>query len=593
MSFYVVTLFLCAGMTLPLALMSWTRRPSPGAVALCLFLLCVGASSLAYAMNLSSADLATKLFWNRAEYLGGAWLAGLMLVVVLLATARESWVRTGPLLLLFLVPALTLISNWTNDWHHLFYKHVWIEPSGPYAILAKDRGPLYALSFGYMHLVTAVAIFLLVRSLRRVRGVARSRLLLLLIAFLLPVLFNVPYLLRLMPHRHINLTLLGFFFTSLLLCVAMCRFQLVSALPLDMEERNQLLLNHAHALLYTIRPDGVFSYVSPNWPQLLGHTSEEVIGRSFSEFVLPEDQATCYAFLDRVVTTGTLQTGAEYRVVHKNGHIVWHTSSIMPVKDRKGWLLAYVGAAHDITRLKQTQQELSEANERLSQLVASREAELRQAIAEALTAADKEDRRIGEDIHDGLCQDLVGIARLTERLETGVADAGQPAWRAAAAHIREQCVRLASVARAFSHDLTLHELEVQTLPEALDTLARRTGQFFNANVEISTSADLSAMPRDCAIHLYRIVREAVANAVKHGQAKHIWIDVVEEPAKLVVSISNDGMPIPEEDLRRPGLGIRQMRMRARLMNAGFSMARDGQDKTVVEVELPRHREETV
>lgn len=586
MSCYVILLFICAGMLLTLAMLAGSRRQAaPGSWVLFALLLGIGIANFAYAMNLSATGLEAKLFWNRVEYLGGAAIPVLMLVVALAVVGRDRWLRPWRLAALLTVPAIALLANWSNAWHGLYYARTWLEPCGAQEILAKERGPIYVLQFGYAYAVIGAALFIILRALRRSGKAARPQLVLLLAAFLIPFLLNVPYTLRLMPNPHVNLTLPGFFFSAFLLNIALFRFRLLSSVPMDMEERNQLLLNHAHALFYTVDPDGVFTYVSPNWPQLLGHTPEEVVGRSFTVFVVPEDHAACSAFLERVVATGTLQTGAEYRVVHKDGHVVWHTSSIMPVKDRKGGLLAYVGAAHDITSLKQTQRELSVANERLSQLVASRESELRRAISETLTAAESEDRRIGEEIHDGLCQELIGLARLAETVETPPDRACQPC-RHALDEIRRHAARLAGVARVFAHDLALHELEIQTLPEALETLARRTDVLFRTETELNLPGPLPPLSRERNLHVYRIVREAVANAVKHGQAKRLWIDLVREPRQLVISISNDGRPLPEPARLVESFGMKQMRMRTRLLGGTFAIRRNPQGQTVAELVVP-------
>jgi PAS domain S-box-containing protein len=389
-----------------------------------------------------------------------------------------------------------------------------------------------------------------------------------------------------MPCRHVNLTLAGFFCSAIFLAIALFRFRLISSLPLNEEERNQLLINHSHALLYTISPDGIMTYVSPNWPLVLGHATEEVIGKSFSVFVLPEDHAACYAFLEQVVSGDTLQTGTEYRVIHKNGDLFWHTSSIIPVKDKKGRLLAYVGAAHDITRLKHTQQELTAVNMQLSQLVASREDELRTAIAETLHAAEQEARRIGEDIHDGLCQDLIALARLTENFKINPAHPQCRNCLTSRNTIHEHSIRLARVARDFSHNLALQELDVQTLPEALDMLARRTDQLFQTETELNVPEQLTSLTGRQIPHIYRIIREAVANAVKHARAKHLWIDLVREPQQLVISISNDGLPLPEPKHLADGFGQKQMRMRTRLLDGSWTIQQNEKHHTVVELIIP-------
>ena len=250
MIFYVAILFLCAGSAIPLAALAWNRRPARGATPLFFFLLCVGTSCFAYAMNLASPELSQKQFWNHAEYLGAAFLPPLMLLVALVFTDREKWVRPLPMLLIFAIPAAVVLANWTNDLHHLYYRRVWIEPSGIYAILAKSRGPLYFIKFAYSYAITLAALPLLALSLRRAAPSTRPQLWLLLAAFLLPLLCNVPYLFRLMPHRHVNLTLLGFTGSSVLISIAMFRYHLLSESrqrQQQLEERNALLLNHANA----------------------------------------------------------------------------------------------------------------------------------------------------------------------------------------------------------------------------------------------------------------------------------------------------------------------------------------------------------
>ena len=459
MVFYVAILFLCAGSAIPLAALAWNRRPARGATPLFFFLLCVGTSCFAYAMNLSSPELYQKQFWNHAEYMGAAFLPPLMLLVALVFTDREKWLRPLPMLLLFAIPLVVLFANWTNDLHHLYYRRVWIEPGGIYSVLAKSRGPLYAIKFLYAYAIILTALPLLALSLRRAAPASRPQLWLLLAAFLLPLLLNFPYLFRLMPHRHVNLTLLGFSLSSFLISIAMFRYRLLS-----------------EALL--------------------------------------------------------------------------------------------------------------EKQRFLSQLVASRETELRQAISQTLTAAESEARRIGQDIHDGLCQDLVAIARLAESIETQPDKACLPCRRTLDL-IREQSAHLAGVARAYSHDLTLHELQVQSFPEALETLAHRTEQLFRADVEINADLALPDLGPEQNVHIYRIVREAISNAVQHGHARHVWIDLIQEEAQLIVSVTNDGQPLPDGGQWRRGLGLTQMFMRARLLGASLSLSKRPDGKTVAELSIPR------
>lgn len=82
MTLYIILLCLSTGSTLTLAVQAWFQRSSQGLATLFFFLLSVGIASFAYAMNLNAPTLEQKLFWNRVEYLGGAFIPALMLAVV-------------------------------------------------------------------------------------------------------------------------------------------------------------------------------------------------------------------------------------------------------------------------------------------------------------------------------------------------------------------------------------------------------------------------------------------------------------------------------------------------------------------------------
>ncbi|MEI6646815.1 MAG: PAS domain S-box protein [bacterium] len=349
------------------------------------------------------------------------------------------------------------------------------------------------------------------------------------------------------------------------------------------KERNKMLLAHANAIFYTIAPDGRFSYVSDSWQTFLGYSADEMVGRDYREVVLAEDVPACDAFLAEVVRSGELRSGIEYRVRHKDGSVLWHTSSIKPVLDNTGKPITFVGVAHDITGVKQTQEALCEANERLRHLIASREAELREAVAGALQASEGEARRIGHEIHDGLCQELVALMRMAERFAQRQGEADE---RRIAQGLAQQAAHALGLARNVSYMLTLHDVETLPLCEALSVFARRFSAATGVEIELNCSQSSCDCIAQAAEHVYRIVREAVVNAVRHGQAQRIWIDVIQETRQSVVSVTNDGQPLPENGALKPGVGIKQMQMRAQQVNGTFSLKRDEQGKTVATLTVP-------
>jgi len=130
------------------------------------------------------------------------------------------------------------------------------------------------------------------------------------------------------------------------------------------EESFRYFVENANDIVYSLTADGIFTYVSPNWTEILGHDVNDVVGQSLEAFVHPEDIPSCRAFLESVVLKGTKQAGIEYRVLHKNGSWRWHTSNASPVKDKDGIILTYMGIARDITDHKLAEEALRESEEK-------------------------------------------------------------------------------------------------------------------------------------------------------------------------------------------------------------------------------------
>ncbi|MCX5971489.1 MAG: PAS domain S-box protein, partial [Coprothermobacterota bacterium] len=124
------------------------------------------------------------------------------------------------------------------------------------------------------------------------------------------------------------------------------------------EEKYRLLIENSHDIIYTLTPDGVFTFVSPGWTALLGHPVIEVVGKPFQQFVHPDDLERCRVFLQKTIETGQRQMGIEYRTQHADGSWRWHTSNGVPLKDETGKVVSYEGIASDITERKQIEGEM-------------------------------------------------------------------------------------------------------------------------------------------------------------------------------------------------------------------------------------------
>jgi len=137
----------------------------------------------------------------------------------------------------------------------------------------------------------------------------------------------------------------------------------------ESEEKYRLLIENSHDIIYTLSPDGVFRYVSPSWTSLLGHPVSDVIGRSFTQFVHPDDIPRCMQFLKKTINEGCPQPYIEYRVRHADGSWRWNSSKSVPLRDKNGTVTGYEGIASNITERKNAEKALRESEEKYRLLI--------------------------------------------------------------------------------------------------------------------------------------------------------------------------------------------------------------------------------
>ena len=181
-----------------------------------------------------------------------------------------------------------------------------------------------------------------------------------------------------------------------------------------------------------------------------------------------------------------------------------------------------------------------------------------------LEAVSREQYRIGNDLHDGLGQELTGIALMLRCL----------AGRLAVEHRQvlpdvESITRLVNNAvestRSLARGLSPVNLERGGLRDALAGLAMHARSIYGIKVLFTNRIDPQIkLNAELANHLYRIAQEAVTNAVKHGRAHVVRLHLSSARRRVRLAIADDGRGMPNDALTTSGLGLRIMRYRARI-----------------------------
>ncbi len=194
--------------------------------------------------------------------------------------------------------------------------------------------------------------------------------------------------------------------------------------------------------------------------------------------------------------------------------------------------------------------------------------ELRRLEREVIDVASRERQRLSGDLHEGLGQELTGIALLARSLERAV-ERGQPNARALAGDVVTHINRTIDMTREIARGLSPVQIERGSLSAALERLSIEAAR--RLRIEIVTDshpADIQVSDV-AADHLYRIVYEAITNAARHSGCKRIAIELQEGDGALAVSVGDDGSGFRAEAASGDGFGLKMMAYRARLIGASF------------------------
>ena len=206
--------------------------------------------------------------------------------------------------------------------------------------------------------------------------------------------------------------------------------------------------------------------------------------------------------------------------------------------------------------------------------------ERRRLEQELLEISSAEQRRIGQDLHDGLCQHLAGIEFRTSVLVDQFANT--PKVQREIAKIGELIREGARQARMLSHGLSPVSLKADGLMTALKELTEDVAELFTKTCRFDCPKPVLVKDKVVATHLYRIAQEAVSNAARHGQADTIVVALRRTARATTLSITDNGRGFPTPAGRAGGMGLRIMRYRAEMIGALLTVgAAKGKGTSVV------------
>jgi PAS domain S-box-containing protein len=330
----------------------------------------------------------------------------------------------------------------------------------------------------------------------------------------------------------------------------------------ESEDRNRGIVETAVNAIITISERGVIESANSATERMFGWKIFELIGQNVSMLMPGPYREQHDGYLARYRQTGErkiIGIGREVVALRKDGTVFPVDLSVGEVMLPQGRV--FTGIIRDITQRKELEQKILELSE-------------------------EEQRRIGQDIHDDLCQQLAAIGCLAQVVQQKLRQAGSED----AANLSD-IVRLVSQANArareMSRGLVPVVLESEGLMSALGELASGTEKIFRVSCRFWCEKPVLVRDNKIAIQFYRIAQEAMGNAIKHSHADRIELSLFVEDDRIILRIRDNGVGIPDHAPGRgTGLGLLTMTHRAKMLGGTLKVGRDDFGGTEVWCSVP-------
>lgn len=212
------------------------------------------------------------------------------------------------------------------------------------------------------------------------------------------------------------------------------------------------------------------------------------------------------------------------------------------------------------------------------------EAERHEAEMEVLRATEREQCRLGRDLHDSIQGTLTGIDLMLRTHQGGITRAGGPnaaALAAQAGDIGDLVRQTIRQTRGLSRGLCPLELTGSGLRRALELMAETIASLFGVKCEFTAAGDVDMPDEIVASQIYYIVQEATTNALKHARCKLIDVTLRREADQIVATVEDNGIGMPAQPRNPDGMGLKTMHHRAKLIGAALEIeARRPQGATI-------------
>jgi PAS domain S-box-containing protein len=334
----------------------------------------------------------------------------------------------------------------------------------------------------------------------------------------------------------------------------------------DSETRFRLIASTVPVIIWMTDVDQHTTYVNECWTTLTGLPSEAALGQSWTDVIHPDDVERARETYASVFGRREL-LHMEFRLRRYDGTFRWMLAHGVPRYSEEQAFVGYIGSATDITDRKEAEQLLSTLSQRL------------------IEAQEQERARVARELHDDISQRLalllLSLDAVRQHID-GSDDLDQELRRAL-----DTTSTLATDVQRLSHRLHPSKLTVG-LAAAVVRFCREVSERSRVQVHVETSGQVAHLPEDVSLCVYRVLQEALHNAVKHSGSPHVEVSLQGSAHDVTLTVCDSGSGFQLDGVLkgRQGLGIVSMKERLKLVRGELTIDSRPQHGTTIRAWAP-------
>jgi PAS domain S-box-containing protein len=357
----------------------------------------------------------------------------------------------------------------------------------------------------------------------------------------------------------------------------------------------ELIVTQTPFMLTRCTRDLRYRYVSRAYAGMLRRKPQEIAGRPIVEFMGKKGLKTISPYIQKALKGHTVEYETEVPFIRVGAQ--WLHAVYTPDWDLNGNVVGWFASLTDVSERKKAEDVLQKSRKLLERIVRDRthalhtankelraEIELRKGLeGEILAVSDREQQRLGQELHDGLCQHLTAVAFMARSVALRLKN-----HRVIEVSDIERIAQLVNAAATDTRNLSLalhrSDVDADGLADALEDLVDR--EIWKIPCRLLVSPSFHIEDDAAAAQFYRIAREAVINANKHAQAREIVITLERSREGVVLRVSDDGVGFQVGSQFKYGLGYHIMKYRAQAIGGRLEIHSPNHGGTCVSCYLP-------